>query len=103
MDIFIEELRKYTTSLLEKGEQLYLYGSRARGTEKENSDWDLLIITKQKYNEQEAFEKYVYPIVLFGQINGQEISVITYSKRQWDKEAPTLFHYNVMKERIKIV
>jgi len=42
--------------------EIILYGSRARGDEKEFSDWDILILTKYPvtYKEEQKFRKTLY-------------------------------------------
>ena len=45
--------------------QAYLYGSRARGTAKKDSDWDILILIDQEKNyliEEKKFRHNLYDI-----------------------------------------
>jgi predicted nucleotidyltransferase len=53
-------LKKLKTELVEVEPtvELILYGSRARGTAKEDSDWDLLILTENKKITNEIEKKY---------------------------------------------
>ena len=82
---------------------MFLYGSRARGDENPSSDWDIIIITKNDKNERESFEQYVYPLVLFGQMNNEELSVLTYTTKEWEERRITPFYQNVMKDRKRII
>ena len=45
---------------------LYLYGSRARGDFKPNSDWDLLILLNKDKEEYSDFDTYSYPFIALG-------------------------------------
>jgi len=45
-DIEILDKIKKTVTNQDKTAKVYLYGSRARGTAKNDSDWDLLILLK---------------------------------------------------------
>ena len=46
--------------------QILLYGSRARGTEHTESDWDLLILLDKDKIEDSDFDQISYPIVELG-------------------------------------
>lgn len=103
MDKFFYDIKKRAAKQLDHGDKLYLYGSRARGDNKPNSDWDLLIITNKTYDNNQAFNKYIYPIIHFGQENQQEISVLTYSIVEWESLKASPFYMNVIKDRITII
>jgi predicted nucleotidyltransferase len=55
-----EKIKKIINKVLEekgiKIEKIILFGSRARGDFKENSDWDLLIIVEEKLSRDERLE-----------------------------------------------
>ncbi|MBQ2096680.1 MAG: nucleotidyltransferase domain-containing protein, partial [Bacteroidales bacterium] len=40
----IEMLREFASKTMEPGSKVWLYGSRARGDNGPNSDWDLLVL-----------------------------------------------------------
>jgi predicted nucleotidyltransferase len=55
-----EKMKNIINKVLEekriKVERIILFGSRARGDFKENSDWDLLIIVEEKLSRNERVE-----------------------------------------------
>jgi Nucleotidyltransferase domain. len=55
-----EKIKKIINQVFEekgiKVEKIILFGSRARGDFKENSDWDLLIIVEEKLSRDERVE-----------------------------------------------
>ncbi|MBQ3833136.1 MAG: nucleotidyltransferase domain-containing protein, partial [Bacteroidales bacterium] len=59
----IESIRQVANDVLPKGSELYLYGSRARGDYRDDSDWDLLLLLDKQKNEFDDFDKYAYPIM----------------------------------------
>lgn len=70
-----KEIIKETKRHLEYKDNLYMYGFRAR---------------------------IIYPLVPLGQMNGKEISVLSYSKEEWEQFNPSLFYMNVMKDGIRL-
>jgi len=63
--------------------EVYLFGSRARGNNRTNSDWDILILIDNKSvtNEiDDLFREDLYDIELD---SGQIISTLIYTKEYW--------------------
>ncbi len=78
--------------------EVLLYGSRARGTESKDSDWDVLVLTDYPVdlNEESKFRDIIYDLELE---SGEPISIFIYSKSDWkNKQKITPFYQNVMKE-----
>lgn len=73
----ISQMKSVATALIPKGGSAILYGSRARGDAKTNSDWDILILLDKDKLVQEDYEKISYPFVLLGCDLGEEINPIT--------------------------
>ena len=67
---------------------IYLYGSRARGDIRQDSDWDILVITpKQKITLEYEFNLRD-PIIDLELDSGQVISILVYSKSDWKTKMP---------------
>jgi len=82
--------------------QIILYGSRARGDAREDSDWDVLAIVDKPRLSLKDRGDIQYPIWDKGLSIGEEINVFSYTKRQWEQAPPSLFKYNVLKEGIQL-
>jgi uncharacterized protein len=79
--------------------KIYLYGSRSRGTAKNNSDWDLLILLNKDKISQEDEQKITYPLYDLEFDTGEVISPMIYSEKEWNtKYKITPFYQNVMRE-----
>ena len=99
----LSELRKLANVIFANfPASVYLYGSRARGDAGRNSDWDLLIITDDNIDKQEAYEKFAYPFTEFGWRLGEEIIPLLYTRSEWQAERNTSFYLNVQNEAILI-
>ena len=97
---------KSITSAIHKQDptaQAFLFGSRARGDNKPDSDWDIIILVKNQSvtNEiEDRFRDVLYNIELE---SGQIISTFIYPKSFWDnflKYSP--LYKAVKKEGIKL-
>jgi len=94
-------IRKYIEEVDPKAEVI-LYGSRARGDERTNSDWDILILTNYTadINIERKFRNKLYDLELE---TGEALSVFVYSKEDWlTRQRITPFFQNVTREGIRI-
>lgn len=98
----IERIRIIVKDILPRSSHIYLYGSRARGTASENSDWDVLIILDKPQIEQTDYDNVSYPITSLGWELGEMIIPILYTTEEWGKNSITPFFKNVGKEKIMI-
>ncbi|NJM93408.1 MAG: nucleotidyltransferase domain-containing protein [Cytophagales bacterium] len=79
--------------------KVYLYGSRARGTMKPDSDWDLLILLNKDKITSEIERSVTSPLYDLEFEIGEVISPLIYSQTEWKtKYSVTPFYSNVMKE-----
>ena len=79
--------------------KIYLYGSRARGTARNNSDWDLLILLKNDKITPEIEKEITYSLYDLEFDTGEIISPMVYSENEWNtKYRITSFYSNVMRE-----
>lgn len=79
-----------------------LYGSRARGEERSDSDWDLLILTESEagVDTERKFRDQLYDLELE---TGEAFSIFVYSKDEWaNYQSVTPFYQNVIKDGIYV-
>lgn len=87
----------------EPSAKIYLYGSRARGNEKIDSDWDLLILISEDKVSHEMEQKIIYPLYDLEFDTGEVISPMVYSENEWNgKYRVTPFYQTVMNESIQL-
>ena len=83
--------------------EIYLYGSRARGDNRKDSDLDILVISP---NEKITFDyesELRDPILDIEIDSGEVISLLVYSKSDWiGQQAVSPLFKNVSKEGIRI-
>ena len=85
------------------GAKVYLYGSRARGEAREDSDWDILILVDKPRVELSDYDELSYPLTSLGWEHGAMIIPILYTKKEWDHPASLLFRHNVEQDAILLV
>ena len=83
--------------------EIYLYGSRARGDNRNDSDWDILVITPEKRITFDYESELRDPIVDLELDSGEIISLLVYTKNDWiGKQTVSPLFLNVSKEGIRI-
>lgn len=89
-------------SKIDPNAQIILYGSRARGTERDDSDWDILVLTDYHvdFKKERNFRNNLYDLELE---TGEPFSIFVYSKTEWNtKQIVTPFYFNVTKDGINL-
>ena len=98
----ILELIGKTVHNVDPAAEVILFGSRARGDARKDSDWDVLIIVNTPKVSDEQFEKLNYNLWLKGLELGQEINPIIYTRSQWEAPTPSVFKYNIREEGVAL-
>lgn len=96
----IQNIRELGQKILPKGASLWLYGSRARGDARPDSDYDLLILLDKDHITSEDHDNYSYPFRLMGWNLNTEINPHIYSKKDWLTWDYVPFHDNVEEDKI---
>jgi uncharacterized protein len=94
----IAEKVKSIVSGISPANEVILFGSRARGDFKPDSDWDFLILLDLNQidnNQKETLLAALYQLEL---AENQVISPILYTKTEWNKRAVAPIFKNIQKE-----
>jgi predicted nucleotidyltransferase len=79
-----------------------LFGSRARGDARKDSDWDLLVLIEKDELSSDERSDYIYPLFSLGWELNIEINPIIYTTKSWKEQSITPFYKNVVNEGIVI-
>ena len=95
----LQSIKEVLLSVVPDG-KVMLFGSRARGDEHEDSDWDLLILLDKPRIEPSDFDRIAYPLYELGWYEGEQFSPKLYTIEEWQQRSFTPFYKNVEKEGV---
>ena len=98
----ISQLIRHYINAIDPKAEVILYGSRARGDERPDSDWDILVLTDYSVDliTERKFRDKLYDLELK---TGEPLSIFVYSKNDWrTKQRITPFYENVTQEGVRI-
>ena len=98
----ISQLIRHYINAIDPKAEVILYGSRARGDERPDSDWDILVLTDYSVDLiiERKFRDKLYDLELE---TGEPLSIFIYSKNDWQtKQRITPFYENVTQEGVRI-
>ena len=101
--IIINRLKNTASEAMPEGGHVFLYGSRARGDARDDSDWDVLVLLDKPKIEQSDYDGICYKLTDLGWEMGEMIIPVLYTKDEWEKSSYTPFYKNVQRERILLV
>jgi len=88
---------------LDSTAEVILYGSRARGDNKRDSDWDVMILLNRKNVDKKIEQIFRHHLLDIELEIGVPISVFVYSKSDWEgKYSITPLFKSIKKEGISI-
>ena len=99
--IILDRIKSVVRQVNPKAEVI-LYGSRARGDEHPDSDWDILILvdTKSDLDYEKVFRHALFDVELEF---GEAFSITVHNKKEWrTKHWMTPLYQNIYKEGLKI-
>ncbi len=95
----ISQIKAVAKEVLPHGSTVYLYGSRARGDNHEDSDWDLLVLLDKDEASTQEREDYSYAFEERGWDIGEDINARVYTKKRWYNSPRSLFYFNVEEDK----
>ena len=103
MDNILANIKQLASEVVPEGGMALLYGSRARGTAHEGSDWDVLLILNKDVLTQSDYDAVSYPFVLLGCELNEEINPIMYTAKEWQSYLATPFYENVQQDEVNLL
>ena len=83
--------------------EVWLYGSRARGTAHEESDWDVLVLSPQDTLSTAAESRFVDHMCDLIVETGEVVQLFAYGKEDWHRRhCMTPFYQSVQRDAIRL-
>lgn len=100
----LQDIKPDIQRIVPKGSRVLLFGSRARGDERPDSDFDILVLLD---HEGRATEKdhndVVFPMYMSLWDKDLKANVMAYTTNEWNaKKGRSLFYNNVMEDALEI-
>lgn len=100
---YIIQLIRQKVNEIDNTAEVILYGSRARGDDKQDSDWDVMILLKRKNVDKKVEQTFRHHLLDLELEIGVPVSVYVYSKSDWEgKYSVTPLFRSIKKEGILI-
>lgn len=99
----INSLKNIAGKVLPSGAHVWLYGSRARGDAREDSDWDLLILLDKPSADRNDFDTVAYPFIEAGWEYAANVNPQIYSYSEWERRSISPYFQNVEHDKLLLV
>lgn len=98
----IPQLLRQTIHQVDDTAEVILFGSRARGDARTDSDWDILVLTDHPADPAKERE-FRYALCDLELETAESFSLFVFSKKEWlTKQKVTSFYHNVTQEGIPL-
>lgn len=99
----LNQIKAVARENVPKGSLVNLFGSRARGEARKDSDWDILIVLPKNHLEQKDYDDVSFPFVELGWKLNERINPIMYAQDEWKANSITPFYDNVLRDGINLI
>ncbi|MBC8156395.1 MAG: nucleotidyltransferase domain-containing protein [Bacteroidetes bacterium] len=97
---FLLEVKRYVLEIDPQAE-VWLFGSRARGDARPDSDWDFLVLTDKPVDRQ--YKRTLRDHLFYLELDSERvIGTVIYNKQAWQDLAVTYLYQNVEEDGVVV-
>ena len=100
--VVLNKIIERAKEILPEDARLVLFGSRARGDARPDSDWDLLIVLNKDQRSIDDIAEYGCPFMELGYDIDEEINPLVYGRGDWQKRHITPLYHFVDEEGVEL-
>lgn len=101
--LVLEAIKRKAEEILPAGSRIRLFGSRARGDARDDSDWDIhILIPGDERLSSELRGDLCYPFELLGWDLNEDFNVLMHTFPGWEKRAFLPLYHNIETDAIDI-
>jgi len=102
--VLLDAIKRDISLIVPENASALLFGSRARGTNRKDSDWDVLILlNRDGKSSWDDYDNIGYPLNMVFWRYGQDVNTIIQTNEEWQQKQFTPFYKNVMQDAIKLI
>ena len=98
----MEAISRRAHEVTPPGSAILLFGSRARGDARPDSDWDVLILLDKEKITDDDHDNIAWPIHTLGWDYDEIINPLLFTKKQWKDNRTAPFRINVLEDAIPL-
>ena len=83
-------------------ERVYLFGSRARGDARPDSDWDVLVLLDKEKITSDDHDNISYSLFDLGLDYKELVNTVLFTKKDWQDNRIAVFRHNVLEDAIPL-
>ncbi len=98
----LQAIAKRAHEVTPPGSTILLFGSRARGDERPDSDWDILVLLDKEKITLADYDDVAYPIRTLGWDIDEIINPMLLTREQWTDNRTAPFRINVLEDAMPL-
>jgi len=100
--MIMQAISRKAKEITPAGSEVILFGSRARGDARDDSDWDVLILLDKDRITSNDIDEYTYPLWEMGLDYSESINTLLFTKDEWRRTSASPFNENVTHDGIRL-
>ena len=98
----LQAISKRAHEVTPRGSTILLFGSRARGDARPDSDWDVLVLLDKEKITSDDHDNISYSLFDLGLDYKELVNTVLFTKKDWQDNRIAVFRHNVLEDAIPL-